>query len=194
MNIHPRAIKIRLSAALVLGVIGIVTSLCTIYAAPIEGVTNLSCGFEALNCGKALTSHFAKIGGIPLGVFGVFYFTLWTLNLRAYMLTGDEIHRFTISYATLLGALGSLTLASIMFGVLRAPCLYCLLTHACNLGSLALLWPVLRWRPGFITTTDHARHFLAIITIALLAAIAMHLANEKRILEARIVQMQKTIW
>lgn len=187
---HPWRIRV----ALLLGLIGIAASLATIYAAPIAGATSLGCGVQALSCTKALTSEFSKIGGIPLGVFGVFYFTFWTLNLRAFQTTSNDEYLCALSWVTLAGACGSVALFSIMFFLLQAPCLYCLVTHVCNLGSFALLWPVRRWRQTAPFTTEHARHFLALTTIAVLAAVCVYLADEVRGLKARAAAREKTIW
>lgn len=131
---------IRLFLAFCLGLIGAFAAVASVYATPARGASTLSCGLEALSCDVALTSRLSKIGAIPLGVFGLFYFSFWTLNLRAFQRTGDGIYRAVFSWVTMTGAVVSMILGSIMFFVLKAPCLYCLLSHASNLISVALLW------------------------------------------------------
>ena len=121
--------KWRIYCALLLGMIGIAASIATIYALPLEGAATLSCGFEKLSCSTALKSNFSKVFGIPLGIFGVFYFAFWILNLRAFQMTSNQGYLCFLSWITLLGAIGSTGLFIIMFFVLKAPCMYCLLTH-----------------------------------------------------------------
>jgi len=92
------------------------------------------------------------------------------------------------------GALVSLGLGSIMFLVLKAPCLYCLVTHLSNLLSVALLWPAFSWKPDFHWRPDHCWHFLSLAAIALLGAVALYFADQTRTLEARIEATKRTIW
>lgn len=187
---HPARIRI----SLVLGLLAISASVATIYAAPIEGVSHLTCGLQALDCTKALTSKFAKIGDIPLGVFGVFYFSFWTLNLRAFQMTSNDGYRWALSWVTVVGAVASTVLGIIMFFVLKAPCGYCLLTHVCNLGSFILLWPVRQWRMKTAFTSEQFRHFLAITAISVLCSACLQLASQVRTLKAQAESIRRTIW
>ena len=138
--------RVRIHLSLLLGLVGVAASVATIYALPLEGVSKLSCGLEQLSCSTALQSNFSKVFGIPLGVFGVFYFAFWTLNLRAFQMTSNHGYVCFLSWITLLGAIGSTVMAIIMFGVLGAPCLYCMITHLSNIGAFVLLWPVRKWK------------------------------------------------
>lgn len=172
-----------------LGCLGVAASVATIYAAPVQGITSLSCGIKALDCSTALTSAFSKLGGVPLGVLGACYFMLWLLVFRAFWRTGAPLYRALVSYVTLAGAVVSLSLGFVMFVVLRAPCLYCLLTHVANLGSFIVLWPCLSWRFPARATTDERWHLAALMAVALLAATATHFAEE-----ARIARIQLATW
>lgn len=172
--------------ALVLGLAGAAASVASIYATPAEGLPKLGCAMEALNCTTALTSRFAKIGGIPLGVFGLFYFTFWTLNLRAFQRTSDPVYRWFFSWVTMLGAITSLTLGTIMFFVLKAPCLYCLIVHTSNLLAVFLLWPMMQFRPSGTATRDNLWHFASLAAISLLAAGTLRLAADNRDLRAKL--------
>ena len=98
---------IRIYCSLLLGMIGIVASAATIYALPLEGASTLSCGIEKLSCSTALQSKFSNLFGIPLGIFGVFYFAFWILNLRAFQLTSNQGYLCSLFWITLLGAVGS---------------------------------------------------------------------------------------
>ena len=185
--------RIRFFFAFMLGLLGIAASVATIYALPLEGAEILSCGIEKLSCTTALTSPFAKIFGIPLGIFGVLYFTFWTLNLRAFQMSSNDGYIWFLSWITLLGALGSLALAIIMFVILRAPCLYCLITHLSNIGAFILLWPVKKWKMETPFTVEQFRHFSAISAIAVLAAIALYFANDVRQLQATLAVREEAI-
>lgn len=178
--------RVRILAAQSLGLVGMAASVATIYATPAEGIPQLGCAIKALDCGTALTSQFSKIAGIPLGVFGLFYFVFWSLNLRAFHRTGDPVYRFSFSWITLIGAVGSLTLGTIMFFVLRAPCLYCLIIHLSNLSTVILLWPLMQFRPSSRPAADNLWHFASLTAISVLAAITLFLASENRNLQAQI--------
>lgn len=174
-----RAENGRLGLATALGLVGTAASLATIYATPLQNAFVLSCGLQALNCDTALTSRLAAVAGVPLGVLGAAYFLFWTLNLRAFHRTRGEIFQFSLTWATTLGALVSVALGAYMLGFLRQPCLYCLLTHAANLGACALLWPFRRWRRP-AETSGHGWHFASMTAVALLAATAVWLAHDAR--------------
>ena len=186
--------RTRVNLSLLLGLLGIAASVATIYAAPIDGVSQLSCGLQALDCTKALSSAYSKIGGIPLGVFGAFYFTFWTLNLRAFEMTSNDGYRWFLSWVTVFGALSSLTLGIIMFFVLKAPCGFCLITHLSNLGSFALLWPVRQWRMKTPFTSEQFSHFLALSAISLLSAVCLQQASQIRTMKAQAEAIRRTIW
>lgn len=190
MNAAPtQPTRNRALLAMALGGLGVAASVATIYAAPVQGVTSLSCGIKALDCSTALTSQFSKLAGVPLGVLGACYFMLWLLVFRAYWRTGAPLYQALVSYVTLLGAVVSLSLGFVMFVILKAPCLYCLLTHISNLGSFVLLWPYLSWRFPARATADERWHLTALVAVALLAATATHFAEE-----ARIARIQLATW
>ena len=178
--------RVRIHLSLLLGLVGVAASVATIYALPLEGVSKLSCGLEQLSCSTALQSNFSKVFGIPLGVFGVFYFAFWTLNLRAFQMTSNHGYVCFLSWITLLGAIGSTVMAIIMFGVLGAPCLYCMITHLSNIGAFVLLWPVRKWKMETPFTTEQFRHFAALTGIAFLSATTLFFANQTRHLAASL--------
>lgn len=185
--------KIRHICALLLALLGIGASIASIYATPLASASKLSCGLEALDCSKALSSQYSKILGIPLGVLGLFYFSFWAMNLRATFRTGGEVYRTALTWVTMLGALVSLILGTIMFFVLKAPCLYCLLTHTSNLFSVLLLWPMLQFRPKHRFSADKLWHFAAISGVSTLAASTLYYANTTRVARAETQQLQKQL-
>ena len=153
----------------------------------------MSCGLEQLSCSTALESQFSKLFGIPLGIFGVFYFAFWTLNLRAFQMTSNHGYVCFLSWITLLGAIGSSVLAIIMFGVLGAPCLYCMITHVSNIGAFILLWPVRKWRMETPFTTEQIRHFVALTGVAFLSATSLFFADQTRHLSASLKLREDTL-
>lgn len=173
-----RTDNVRLGLSTMLGLVGTAASLATIYATPLSNAFVLSCGLQALNCDTALTSRLAAVAGVPLGVLGAAYFLFWTLNVRAFHRTRGEIFQFSLTWATTLGAIVSVGLGAYMLGVLHRPCLYCLLTHAANLGACVLLWPFRRWRRP--AETSGGWHFASMTAVALLAATAVWLAHDAR--------------
>lgn len=168
-----------------LGLGGVISSAATIYALPLPKTPTLMCGIEALSCTTALTSKFSTIGGVPLGVFGVMYFIFLTLGMRAFHRTGLSEYIVPVTWLVTAGVIGSIGLGSIMFFVLKAPCLYCLITHTVNILYAVLFWPYRAWRMPRIGG-DPFWHWAAIGGIAVLAGTTIYFANEKRILEARL--------
>ena len=185
--------RLKIYGAFLLGLMGLAASVATIYALPLEGTTSLSCGIEQFSFSTALKSQFSKVFGIPLGIFGVFYFAFWLLNLRAFQMTSNEGYLCSLSWVALLGAVGSLVLAIIMFLVLKAPCLYCFLAHIANIGSFLLLWPVRKWRMSHPFSSEQFRHFTALTGIALLSATTLFFANQSRHLSASLQLRNDTI-
>lgn len=185
-----RGDNVRLWGAFVLGLVGTAGSFATIYASPVQKAAILPCGVKLLTCATALSTSVSHLGGVPLGVLGVLYFAFWTLNLREFHRTGQDEYQTALTWGTGLGALVSLSLGTYMFGVLRAPCLYCLITHSSNLGALALLWPYRRFRlPDF--TTNEVWHFVAMTAVAVLAASTTYFANAHRIALAQIARLSQ---
>ena len=78
-------------------------------------------------------------------------------------------------------------MAIIMFGVLGAPCLYCMITHLSNIGAFVLLWPVRKWKMETPFTTEQFRHFAALTGIAFLSATTLFFANQTRHLAASLM-------
>jgi len=180
----------RLWAAFVCGLVGIAGAFATIYASPVKKAPVLSCGVEMLACDVALTAPISRIVGIPLGVFGVFYFMFWTLNLREFHRTGQDEYQAALTWGTTLGAVVSISLATYMFGVLGAPCLYCLITHTANISAVVLIWPYRRWKaPDF--TVNEVWHFAAISAVAVLAASTTYFANENRQARADLARLEQ---
>lgn len=171
-------------AGLALG--GFLASLATLYATPIEGVTDLGCGPRVVDCGKALGSAWSKVAGVPLGVIGGFYFALWGL----FTVCRPAGYRWAVSWILLPGAIGSLGLLAVLAGVVQAPCLWCLLTHACNLAACVVWWPLRRWRPAGLW----AGGAVAVGMAALLAAAGLFGLYRLRVEKETAAAAERTLW
>ena len=193
-RMKPTVYSHRTTAAIALALTGCAASIASLFATPVEGLSPLACGIEALSCDVALTSQFSHIAGVPLGVFGLFYFTLWTLTLSASLLTGFPLFRVCLSYLSLVGGASSIALGFIMLGILKAPCLYCLLSHFSNLVAFTLVWPLLSWR---LPCHPKRREWFLLLTLLLTSALAsttLFFYNESRTLSAQIEESKQTLW
>ena len=179
---------------LILGLGGLLAAIATLYASPIEGVTDLGCGVRVLDCSKALGSAYGKVAGIPLGVLGGTYFVFWSLLVAAGRRSKTLGQRWAVTWTFSTGVAMSLTLLAILGFVIKAPCFWCLVTHACNLGAAALWWPSRVWR------MDRGE-LKAMVRIAAISAVVACLAGwgffqlyELRVARAEAAAKVKTIW
>lgn len=180
--------------ALLLAAGGFVASLATLYASPIAGVTDLGCGVRVLDCSEALGSAYGRIAGIPLGVAGGFYFAFWGLFLGAALRSGAPGFRWVVTLTLALGAAMSLTLLGVLMWVIRAPCLWCLITHACNLGAFVLWWPSHVWRIERSQLRACLRGATALTVVAALIGLGLFQLYQIRVARAEAVSREKTIW
>lgn len=188
----PDVPKWRSTSALALGLIGFAASVATLYATPIEGVTDLGCGVRALDCGEVLGSRWGKVAGIPLGVLGGAYFACWTASLVAWRRSQETAFLFLLTWILAIGAAVSLTLLSLLFFVIEGNCLFCLLTHAANIGAALLLRPLRTWRVAAVPATLIRGVLVALA--ALLVALGLGLLYETRVDRAEAKAREETIW
>lgn len=181
--VRPPSLFLVLSQCFAVG--GALSSAATIYALPLPRAPTLSCGLEALSCTPALTSDFSSVGEVPLGVIGVMYFVFLALGTRAYQRTGNQEYAVPVTWLGTLGLVGSVVMSFIMFVVLQAPCLYCLITHAMNLAFVVVFFRFRSWAWPKMGT-DAFWHWLSIAAIALLAGLCVYFANEARIAKAKL--------
>lgn len=188
-NLH----RLNILIAIGLGIIACASSVATIFATPADGAATLGCAVKELSCTKALTSAYAQVAGIPLGVLGFFYFSFWTLLLIAYQRSSYPGYVRLISILTFLGFISSLTLGSIMFFVLKAPCLYCLITHICNIVAYFILRPVRKSGGNLQLAEEQLRHLAALAGISLLASTCLFFVKETRLAKAELnaIRMEK---
>lgn len=190
----PGSAPAREAAVVALALGGFLASLATLYASPIAGVTDLGCGLRVADCEEALGSAYAQIAGIPLGVAGGFYFALAGLLVAAGRRSGAPSLRWAATLALATGGLVSMALLGVLAFVIRAPCLWCLLTHACNLGAGALWWPSRVWGIGRAERTGLPGRVLPLVLIAGLLAAGLFQLYQARAARAGAEAREKTIW
>jgi uncharacterized membrane protein len=181
-------------AALLLAAVGILASLATLYASPIEGVTDLGCGVRVMDCSEALGSVYGKIAGIPLGVAGGFYFAFWGLFVAAVGRSRAVGYRWVVTLTLTLGGVMSLVFLWLLAFVIKAPCFWCLVTHACNLGAYALWWPSRVWRIGRTDFFAMLKGAVALAVAAALLGLGFFQLYQLRVVRAEAVAREKTIW
>ncbi len=182
----------RFTCAIFLGAVGLAAATATLYATPIEGVTDLGCGVRALDCGEVLGSRWGKVAGIPLGVLGGAYFACWITPLVAWRYSRDAAFLFLLTWVLTVGVAVSLALLSLLLFVIEGNCLFCLLTHAANLGAALLLRPLRNWRFADVRAT--LIRGLLVALAALLVALGMGLLYEARVDRAEAKAREETIW
>ena len=133
-----------------LGALGIAISLYAfLIHRRIEAGGDSGCGFtETINCDKVLASAYGKIFGIPLGAFGMAYFTMVIITAittnRKSTLQQETGQRLALSS---LGLASAVCLAYISYVIIKAACPICMATHATILAVfLVSLWQFFKVR------------------------------------------------
>ena len=182
----------RSMAALVFGVIGFAASVATLYATPIEGVTDLGCGVRVLDCSEVLGSRWGRIAGMPLGIFGGAYFASWIVAIGAWRRSRDAALLSLATWILTLGVVFSLSLLSLLLFFIEGNCLFCLLTHVANLGAAILLWPLRRWKLATLRATVLRGTLL--LLMSLLFALGLQQLYQARVVRAEAKAREQTIW
>lgn len=182
----------RCVAGPVLGLIGFGAAVATLYATPIEGVTDLGCGVRVLDCSEVLGSRWGKIAGLPVGIFGGAYFAFWIVAIGTWLRSKDGQFLPIATWAMTIGVIASLAFLSLLLFVIKGSCLYCLITHASNLGAAAFLWPLRTWRASSAKAFLTRSIVLAMIAIGF--GIGLFQLYQNRVERAEIESREKTIW
>ena len=89
---------------------------------------SVSCGILGGNCERVTASQYATVGDIPVALLGAFYyFVLFVLILLYLKFSREGIIDLT-ARLTLVGFLVSLWLLYLQLFVIKAVCLYCLIS------------------------------------------------------------------
>ena len=92
---------------------------------------NFSLPCSILNgCDLVTSSKYSEIFGIPVALLGVIYYVVIFFAVVAYLDTGNAwIIKFA-SYGTIIGFLASIWFVCVQIFILKALCLYCLISAA----------------------------------------------------------------
>lgn len=128
-----------LIALLVLAFLGIADSWYLAESAATD--TPLICGPGMLEgCNAVAQSPYSKLFGIPLGVYGVLYYSL-VFVVAAAAITGwlrrPSLPLFAL---TAFGAIASLIFVFIQVFLIKALCVYCLLSAGISFAMLVAAW------------------------------------------------------
>lgn len=132
-----------LIALLVLAFLGIADSWYLAESAATD--TPLICGPGILEgCNTVAQSPYSKLFGIPLGVYGVLYYGL-VFIIAAAALTGrlSQTQKLLAGLTTL-GALASVVFVLVQVFLIKALCVYCLLSAGISFAMLAAAWQLIR--------------------------------------------------
>lgn len=136
----------KLFLSLVLTVCGLLGILDAGYISYSEFTGQLPTCTPPFACSTVLESPWSKIGPVPLAVFGLFFYaTMFVLGILAFMDVKDiaigKLRLHVLTIIAILGTMGllfSIWLVFIMAVLLKAWCLYCLLS-AINCSMIFIL-------------------------------------------------------
>jgi uncharacterized membrane protein len=95
----------------------------------IKGIDNSSCDFLGFKCNDVLNSIYSKFLGIPLSFWGVGYYLVLFLAAISYLSLKSKKILQLIELWLIAGVLVSLVLVYIQTVILKAFCLYCLVSE-----------------------------------------------------------------
>ena len=134
-----------LLVGLVLAVVGIALCLYSTFhhlQVHANGHTDAACNINAtFSCDEVALSRYSEVMGIPLGIFGLGYFSALALLLIMALSEGKAAaeHLYAYSALVIIGVLTSLTLGGISASVLGTFCTVCIGIYLITLVQLGLL-------------------------------------------------------
>jgi uncharacterized membrane protein len=129
----------RLSGTLFLSLLGIADAWYLAQHALTDTALNCVVGSGALSgCNVVAQSPYSNFFGIPLGVYGIaFYSLIFIFALLAQYTRVPGVHRI-LAVLGVFGMLASLYFVGIQFFVINALCIYCLISFALATGIFFL--------------------------------------------------------
>jgi uncharacterized membrane protein len=135
--------RARFSGLIILALIGLADSLYITGSEVTD--TPLVCGINGLSgCNVVAQSPYAQLFGIPLGVYGVaFYALLFILAALplVFKYRGAEMILFILTAG---GAVSSLIFIGIQVFLIKALCIYCLVSAAVSFLAFAVALPLMK--------------------------------------------------
>lgn len=89
-------------------------------------------------CEEVTTSKYSVIGGAPIALFGAIYYAAILITAFAYLDTKKVFFLKGISFLSAAGFLVSLGLVYLQIFIIKAICLYCLISAASSTGLFVL--------------------------------------------------------
>lgn len=126
-----------------LSVVGIADSLYLAESAVTK--TPLVCDIEGLNdCNVVAQSPYAKLFGIPLGIYGIGFYVVMLILALLVRYTPQSLWRSALFIWALVGALASLCFVYIQLVLIQAVCVYCLVSALISFLLVPLSWLFLK--------------------------------------------------
>lgn len=105
-------------------------------------------------CETVLLSDYATLGGVPVALLGLAYYTLLLVCLLGYVDSGRIIFLRVLSVAVFFGLLASLYFTYLQIFVIQSLCLYCLVSGGiCLLLAGTILFLLRFVRPAALPPT-----------------------------------------
>ena len=96
------------------------------------------------NCEKVLTSPYSTVFGVPLALLGALYYLAVIIGLVAYFDSKNDRLLTAVAACTTIGLLVSVWLVLLQLVVIKAICIFCMLSAASSTAlfvlGMALLW------------------------------------------------------
>ncbi len=133
-----------LSLALVLSLLGVADSWYLYESAVTDTALTCDIGAGLDGCNVVAQSPYSQFLGIPLALYGVGFFGLLFAVAAAQFFVSSR--RLTLLYLGLsaFGAAASLVFMYIQFFLIKALCIYCLLSAAITFALLGIAWRLRR--------------------------------------------------
>ncbi|MBI3045954.1 MAG: vitamin K epoxide reductase family protein [Candidatus Harrisonbacteria bacterium] len=98
-------------------------------------------------CDKVTASIYSTLGGIPVALLGVFYYFLILFLVIWYLWNGNKKHFSGLMRISIVGFLASLWFVYLQVFVIKAICLYCMVS-ALTATAIFLLFLILSFKKG----------------------------------------------
>lgn len=96
------------------------------------------------SCETVLTSQYAGVFGIPISLFGALFYLAILILLKVYVDSKNATALNIAATLSMLGAVISLVLISLMLFVLHAVCVYCMVSDILTIILCIAFWFILK--------------------------------------------------
>lgn len=142
-NLTVMKFKTILPIIILLGIIGFADASYLTYEHYSDAIVPCSTN-PWVDCGKVLDSRWSEISGIPLSMFGIFYYaSILIASLSSYKIKSDK-PKLALVLLTTMGAGASIYFVFLQLVVIKAICTYCMLSALTSFTLLALIYTSLR--------------------------------------------------